>query len=347
MDAAYMKIIIPAATALGCMLILLIVRLVTFRVLHAWAKRTASQLDDIIIDSTKNPSILLAAAVGIHIGLSFSEIPAKHMAYIGKILHVIIILSVTVASATLAGKLFRNYVQQSNIPIPTTGLAYAILKATILIIGFLIILTDLGISIAPLITALGVGGLAVALALQDTLANLFAGVHILMEKSIRIGDFVKLETGQEGFVDDITWRSTRVRMLPNNMVVIPNSKLAQSVVTNYSLPDRRMALQIPVSVSYSSDPDEVGRVLVEEAKKAAVEVPGLLGDPEPVVRFIPGFGESSLDFTLACHVREFTDQYAVQHELRKRIFKRFNEEGIEMPFPTRTVYVREDRKGKQ
>ncbi len=345
MNAAYMKFLVPAATALGCMLVLLIIRFVTFRILRAWAKRTASKLDDIIIDSTKNPSILFAAALGLHIGLSFSEIPEKHMAYLGRILHVLIILSVTVASATLAGRLFRNYIQQSNIPIPTTGLAYAILKATIFTIGFLIILNDLGISIAPLITALGVGGLAVALALQDTLANLFAGVHILMEKSIRIGDFVKLETGQEGYVDDITWRSTRVRMLPNNMVVIPNSKLAQSVVTNYSLPDRRMAVQIPVSVSYSSDPDKVGRILLEEAKKAAGEVPGLLADPEPVVRFIPGFGESSLDFTLACHVREFTDQYTAQHELRKRIFKRFQQDGIEMPFPTRTVYVKEEKNG--
>lgn len=347
MEAATMKFIVPAATALGSMLILMITRSVTFRVLHAWAKKTATQLDDIVIDSTKRPSILLIIAIGMHIGLSFSGIPEKHLGYIGKILHVIIILSVTFASATLVGKLFRNYVQRSNIPIPTTGLAYGILKGTIFIIGFLIVLTDLGISIAPLITALGVGGLAVALALQDTLANLFAGVHILMEKSVRIDDFIKLETGQEGYVDDITWRSTRVRMLPNNMVVIPNSKLAQSVVTNYSLPDRRMAVQIPVGVSYASDPDKVGRVLVEEAKKAVGEVPGLLADPAPMARLIPGFGESSLDFTLVCHVQEFTDQYAVQHELRKRIFKRFKEESIEMPFPTRTVYVREEKCGKE
>ncbi len=346
MDAAYMKFLVPAATAVGCMLVLLIIRFVTFRILHAWAKRTTSKLDDIIIDAISKPSILFAAAIGLHIGLSFSEMPEKYLLYLGRILHVLIILSVTVASATLAGRLFRNYIQQSGIPIPTTGLAYAILKAVVYIIGFLIILNDLGISIAPLITALGVGGLAVALALQDTLANLFAGVHILMEKSIRIGDFIRLETGQEGYVDDITWRSTRVRMLPNNMVVIPNSKLAQSVVTNYSLPDRRMAVQIPVSVSYSSDPDRVGRILLEEARKAAGEVPGLLADPEPSVRFIPGFGESSLDFTLVCHVREFTDQYTAQHELRKRIFSRFQLEGIEMPFPTRTVYVKEEKHGQ-
>jgi len=343
MDIDYMKFIVPVATALGSVLILLIIRSIIFRFLHARAKKTTTQLDDIIIESVKNPSILLAVAIGIHIGLAFSGMPEKHIGYLGKILHVIVILSVTVAAATLAGRLFTNYVQKSSIPIPTTGLAYGILKGTIFVIGILIILTDLGISITPLITALGVGGLAVALALQDTLANLFAGVHILMEKSLRIGDFVKLETGQEGYIDDITWRTTRIRMLPNNIVVIPNSKLAQSVVTNYYLPEKKMSLPISISVGYSADLEQVERILIEEAKKGAADIPGLLAEPEPVVRFIPGFGESSLDFTLVCQVAEFADQYLAQHELRKRIFKRFKEAGIEIPFPHRTVYVREEK----
>ena len=132
-------------------------------------------------------------------------------------------------------------------------------------------------------------------------------------------------------------------MLPNNMVVIPNSKLAQSVVTNYYLPEKRMSLLMPISVSYASDPEQVERILVEEAKEGAQSIQGLLGEPEPFVRFIPGFGDSSLDFTLICQVREFTDQYLAQHELRKRILKRFKEEGIEIPFPQRTIHLREER----
>jgi small-conductance mechanosensitive channel len=134
-----------------------------------------------------------------------------------------------------------------------------------------------------------------ALALQDTLSNLFAGIHILAEHTIRVGDYIKLETGQEGYVEDISWRTTRIRMLPNNMVIVPNSKLSQSVVTNYYLPERRMAILIPVSVSYDADPDVVEQTLLDVAKKAAAEVPGLLSGPEPSVRFVPGFGASSLD----------------------------------------------------
>lgn len=335
--------LIPILVFFGTTAALLSVRALSIVLLHRWAKKTETRLDDIIIKAFKTPSVYWCIAVGLHAGVTLSDIPEKYIFYITRAIHVIVILSVTIAAANLSGKIFRNYIQKSNLPIPTTGLAYGLLKGTILVVGFLIMLSVLGVSITPLLTALGVGGLAVALALQDTLANLFAGIHILMEKSIRVGDFVRLETGQEGYVEDITWRTTRVRMLPNNIVVIPNSKLSQSVVTNYYLPEKRMSLLIPVGVSYSSDPEKVEKILIDEAQKGVGEIPGLLGDPAPFVRFIPGYGDSSLDFTLICQVQEFVDQFLAQHELRKRIFRRFKEEGIEIPFPHRTVYLREEK----
>lgn len=165
---------------------------------------------------------------------------------------------------------------------------------------------------------------------------------MLIEQPIRVGDFIKLESGQEGYVADIGWRTTRIRMLPNNMVILPTSKLTQSILTNYYLPEPRMALVIPISVSYQADPDHIERVLVEEATAAIGQIPGLLAEPAPFVRFIPGFGESSLDLSLICHVREFTDQYVAQHELRKRIFKRFQRDSIDIPFPQRTIHLRTD-----
>jgi small-conductance mechanosensitive channel len=327
--------------------LLFLARGIAIRLLHKWARATDTRLDDIMIASIKTPSILWALAIALYVTVGTSEIPEKYAFYLIKTLHVIIIASVTIAAANLTGKVFKYYVESTEMPIPTTGLAHGLIKGIILVVGFLIILSSLGISITPLITALGVGGLAVALALQDTLSNLFAGIHILMEKSLRVGDFVKLETGQEGYVDDIGWRTTKVRMLSNNMVIIPNSRLSQSILTNYYLPEKRMSLLIPIGVTYSSDPEKVERILIEEAKKGANDIPGLLADPEPFVRFIPGFGESSLDFTLICQVQEFVDQYLAQHELRKRIFKRFNKEGIEIPFPHRTVYLREEKEWKR
>jgi len=343
MNINLQKLMIPVIAAIFSASLLIVLRGIAFRILNKWAGKTETDIDDIIIKAFKTPSLYWCIAIGLYIGVAVSDIQEKYIFYLSKTIHVIVILSITVAAANLSGKIFSSFIQRSNLPIPATGLVYGILKGVIFVLGFLITLSVLGISITPFITALGVGGLAVALALQDTLANLFAGIHILIEKTIRVGDFIRLETGQEGYVDDITWRTTRVRMLPNNMVIIPNSKLAQSIVTNYYLPEKRMSLLISINVSYSSDPEKVEKILVEEAKKAVGEVPGLLGDPEPFVRFIPGFGESSLDFTLICQVKEFVDQYPVQHELRKRIFKRFGEEGIEIPFPQRTVHLKGEK----
>src|SRR5262249_16602668 len=150
----------------------------------------------------------------------------------------------------------------------------------------------------PILTALGVGGLAVALALQDTLSNLFAGFYVAIARQVRLHDYIKLNTGEEGYVTDITWRSTTVRTLGNNMIIIPNAKLAQAVVTNYYLPEKRLWVPVVVSVSYSSDIEKVERVLLEEATHAAGQIPGLLADPAPSVRFEPGFGDSALGFTV-------------------------------------------------
>lgn len=343
MEAELKRILVPALTALVAVLALGIVRNLAFRFLHRWAARTETRMDDILIGALRLPSAYWIIAIGISVGVQASDLPDRHVFYFGKTIQVLVILSVTVAAAKLAGEIFRSYIQKAGLPIPATGLANGIIKGSLLLVGFLITLSVIGISVTPILTALGVGGLAVALALQDTLSNLFAGIHILMEKPIRVGDFIRLESGQEGYVEDITWRTTRVRVLPNNMVVIPNSKIAQSTLTNYHLPEKRMSLLVPVSVSYASDPDKVEEALVEETTRAVGEIPGLLGNPAPFVRFIPGFGESSLDFTLICQVGEFVDQYLVQHELRKRIFRRFQREGIEIPFPHRTVYLKEPK----
>lgn len=337
----------PALIAVLATLVLFAVRGVALRLAQRLADSTDTRMDDMVVGSVRVPSIYWCVAVGLYFGLAFSDLSEKYLRHLSTVIYVIVIISVTMTVANMAGRIFRNYLRRSELPIKSSGLAYGTLKGTILAAGFLIVLNVLGISIAPLLTALGVGGLAVALALQDTLANLFAGLHILVEKSVRVGDFIKLESGQEGYVEDITWRTTRVRMLPNNMVVIPNSKFSQSIVTNYYLPERRMSLLIAIGVSYDADPDRIEQLLLEEATASVGEIPGLLGEPAPMVRFIPGFGESSLDFTLICQVAEFVDQYLVQHELRKRIFRRFRLEGVEIPFPQRTVHIREAKAARE
>lgn len=319
---------------------LLVFRKILFGFFRRLAKRTSSEIDDLLLDGLEGPSVLLIIALALYVSIRLSELPEAYHGYVEKGLYLSLILTVTMGLANISGRIFAFFLKKAELPISVTSLLHTVTKAVVYAIGALTILNFLGVSITPIITALGVGGLAMALALQDTLSNLFAGIHILAEHTIRVGDFIKLETGQEGYVEDIGWRTTRIRMLPNNMVIMPNSKLSQSVVTNYNLPERRMAILVPVSVSFDSNPDAVEQALLDVAKKTAAEVAGLLSEPEPSVRFVPGFGASSLDFTLICHIREITDQQLVLHELHRRILKRFKNDGIQIPFPTRTIFVK-------
>ena len=178
------------------------------------------------------------------------------------------------------------------------------------------------------------------MALQEPLANLFAGFHILMSKQVRPGDYVRLQTGEEGYVMDISWRNTTIRQLPNNVVIVPNSKLASIIVTNYYLPQQEMSVLVQVGVGYDSDLEKVEKVTIEVAKEVMREVPGGVPEFEPFIRYHT-FGDFSIDFTVILRAREFVDQYLVKHEFIKRLHRRYQQEGIEIPFPIRTIYMRQ------
>jgi len=312
------------------------------RYVRRWAEKTKTRFDLILVEALHGPILILLLLIGGQISLGVMELTPKMAEFATKGVSLATAFVLIFAAVKLYHALLKEYGRRYEPIKPSLGILNWLGKSLIILIGLLIALDSLKISITPLLTTLGIGGLAVALAFKDTLANFFAGLYILADRLIRVGDYIKLEGGPEGYVESIGWRSTRMRTLPNNIVVIPNSKVSESIITNYFLPERRMSLLLNINVSYSSDPRKVEAVLVEEATRAASEVEGLLGDPAPIVRFIPGFGESSLNFTLICHVREFVDQYYVQHELRHRLFERFKKEGIEIPFPQRTVHLRQE-----
>ncbi|MBI4473912.1 MAG: mechanosensitive ion channel family protein, partial [Acidobacteria bacterium] len=209
------------------------------------------------------------------------------------------------------------------------------------LIGMLITLQTLGISITPILTALGVGGLAVALALQDTLSNLFSGLQVIGSGQVRPGDFIKLDTGEQGYVVDVTWRNTTIRELSNNMIIVPNSKLASSQVCNFDQPGKELAVLVPVGVSYDSDLEKVERITVEVAREVMRTVPGGVRDFEPFIRYHT-LADFSINFTVIMRGREFVDQYLIKHEFLKRLHERYRSEEIEIPFPVRTVHVKPD-----
>jgi len=310
--------------------------------IRRWAEKTETRMGKLLVETLHGPILIFLLLIGGRVVLAAIELTPKveRFATVGVALATAFVL--IYASVKLYHGLLLEYGQRYEPIKPSLGILNLLGKALIILIGLLITLDSLSISISPLLTTLGIGGLAVALAFKDTLANFFAGLYILADEPVREGDYIKLEGGPEGYVVEVGWRSTRIRTLPNNIVVIPNSKVSESIITNYFLPERRMSLLLNVSVSYQSDSRKVEEILLQEAKQAASEVEGLLAEPAPMVRFIPGFGESALNFTLICQVREFVDQYFVQHELRHRILARFKKEGIQIPFPQRTVYLRKE-----
>jgi len=331
----------PAIAFLLVLLAALAFRAALFAGFARWSGR--STRDSHFLHAVRLPSVLWCIVLALFVAIELADLPRRITSQLQTVLEVAIILSVTITLAGVLASLVTAAGERRALAVGVTGLAQTSVRLSVLIIGGLVLLSSLGIAITPLLTALGVGGLALALALQDTLSNLFAGMHLLADRPIRVGDYVKLSVESvEGYVVDVGWRSTRVRTLQNNVVIVPNSKVSQSVIINYELPDSRMALLIRVGVDATADPDRVESLLVEEAKAAVGAVPGLLGDPAPSARLIPGFGEYSLDFTLVCHVERFVDQFDVQHHLRKRILHRLRAEHIAMPFPTRTVELRRD-----
>jgi len=310
------------------------------RLLRPWVARSKGPAAQIVVKAVRGPFMIWVLILGTHLAMQSSDLPPRATLWVGRFLLVLWILSLTIVSSRLAGDLIRFHGNDIPGALPVTTLTQTLAQLVVVIFGLLMLLNLLGISITPILTALGVGGLAVALALQDTLSNLFAGFYVAVARQVRLGDYIRLNTGEEGYVTDIGWRSTTIRALANNWVLIPNNKLSQAIVTNFYLPDKRVGVSFQIGVSYDSDTDRVERVLLEEAQAAAREIPGMLAEPAPAVTFDPGFGDWSLGFTLGYSVQEFNDQFRVRHELRKRILKRLRQEKIDMPFPTRTIYMR-------
>ena len=233
----------------------------------------------------------------------------------------------------------------------STSLLLNLVSATIYITGIILVLDEFDISITPMITALGVGGMAIALGLQETMANIFAGLHILLTKQVRIGDNIRLEGGAEGQIIDITWRYAKIHTVTNNIIVVPNNKLAASIITNYDMASDRMqsvsvmdvAFTVAVGVAYDSDLDEVERVTLEVARDILSRFDPTLDIAEgsstaPVVRFHT-FGDSSILFNVNLHTTSFKNQYLIRHEFIKALKKRYEEEQIQIPFPIRTVQM--------
>jgi small-conductance mechanosensitive channel len=256
------------------------------------------------------------------------------------VLLAVIVVVVSLGSAKVAGAAVHAGATSHAGTSGSATIFVSITRVVVWTIGGLVLLNSLGVAITPLLTALGVGGLAVALALQDTLSNLFAGVHILTSRKVQPGDFIQLDNGMQGYVEDTNWRNTIIRQLPNNILVVPNATVASSIVTNYHLPEHETSVTVPCSVSYDSDLDHVELVTIEVGQEVMQEVKGAVPGYEPTVRFNT-FGGSGISFNVGLRAAEISAQALITHEFIKRLHARYQKEGIDNSSPTETiVYTR-------
>jgi small-conductance mechanosensitive channel len=329
----------------GSFIVLYILRLTALRFLKAFRNRfedLSYNILNTIYKSIKIPSLIWVILLSVHTTVYLSKLPQNQINLITKVIDVLLIFSITILIANLSTRIVKLYLQNKNLP--ETGLIFILLQVFIYLIGILIILSYFDISIMPIITTLGVSGLAIGLALKDTLSNIFSGLYILLEKNIKVGDFIELENGKKGYVMNINWRTTTIKTLSNDVVILPNEKLAQSIIVNFAKPvePTRVALEIPVS--YDTDIDKFEKIVMEEVYNLAKENDKLLLDPAPVLRFIPGFKDSSLNFTLYFSAANYEDSFLVQSELRKKIFKRLKKEGMVIPYPQLDVHIKDIKK---
>ena len=347
------KLIVPACILIFALCVGIIINRMLTRKLASHVQASDLELMEIFFRAMKGVPISLCMVIGLYWVVTTSNLPAGLEKIFSYILFTVIIYSITrVCERTLSGFIRLKFSDTSDMTQST--LLDTILRIAIYASGVLIILDYFEISIAPIIATLGVGSMAIGLGLKETLENIFSGLQIIISKQFRVNDYIKLSTGDEGRVTDINWRYITV-MPPSesDVVVIPNKIIASSVTHNFSQPRDDIAVVVPIGVGYESDLELVERVTIEVARELQIKIDGY--EPQfdsegkdrnklaPAVRY-QKFNDSSIDFNAVMHVQTFTNQYVLKHEFIKAITKRYREEGINIPFPIRTLDLPDDKK---
>jgi len=323
----------------GGLVVGIVLEFVVVRRVHKLAERTRFKWDDLLIGSLRGVATTWAGAAGIYLALTVGTPDPLLVSTIRNVLMVLVLGVVVIAGTRAVGGAVEMLSGRTGGAIKSPTLVVNLARLAVGILGLFIILQNLGIDITALITALGIGGIAVALALQDTLGNLFAGVQIILSQQVRQRDYIRLSSGEEGWVTDVKGRSTTIQSFPDgNLVNVPNAMLASSIVKNFSMPKRALWVTVEVGVSYDSDLEQVEAVALDVAKRVLSEGDGGVPGQDPIVRYHT-FADSSINLDVRMMVREFESQAPVRHEFIKRLHQRFGDEGIEIPFPIRTVMM--------
>ncbi len=318
------ELLISGLIFLGSILLLLLVR----RLFFGFIKKSFHDYAVMLLRVIRLPSLFWVIVLSLYLTIELS--PTKLLQYssvIEKVLISLLILSITSFFSNLLPELLQVYISKANLKFPRTGIVFVIIKLVVFILGVITVLSHLGIQVAHFITTLGIAGLAVSLALQGTLSNVFSGLNLIASRQIEVGDFVKLENGEEGYVEDITWMNTIIRRRDNNLVVVPNSRLVNSIVINYGKPIPSMNITVSVVIPYSSDLEKAERLALEVAREVQKTVEGADPSFEPSVRY-SAFTELGITLNTTLRALNQDSQFFIRHEFIKRLKKTYEGEGI-------------------
>ncbi|MCQ8878359.1 mechanosensitive ion channel family protein [Pseudoalteromonas shioyasakiensis] len=333
------------AGTMSCAIILFLLKYIIFWLLRKWTKSTGFVFDTLLVNSLSTPvtlcTIMVLLIIFSHL-LDATGFMAEQPLPIEATAKAICIIALILFFDNFLFGTVDYYSRKSTVVSNSHSIIKGLLRCSILCIGMLVLLGTLGISITPIIASLGITSLAVALALQPTLENFFSGVQLVIDKPIRVGDFIELESKEQGFVEKIGWRSTWVKMLPNNMIIIPNSQLSKSKIINYFYPEKELSVPVEVSVHYKSDLERVEQITLEVAREILVSHEWGVDDYSTFVVYHT-FDQSSINFTVMLRVKEYFNRFWVKSAFIKALHKRFSQEGIVIPFPIRAINTNQEK----
>ncbi|MFH1141111.1 MAG: mechanosensitive ion channel family protein [Chloroflexota bacterium] len=319
------------------------------------AAKTTTTLDDLLIDAVSRPLFLFILVHGFFLALTSTTLLDRWQTYVNKAWLSTALLILVYGLQKVARAVLSWYGGEiaaktgSRVDEKLLPLVRRVVTGLIYVIGGLMILDNLGIRLSPLIAGLGLGGLAVALALQPMLSNLFAGASVVADGAISIGDFIEIQGGPSGTIVDIGWRTTKIHSITGNLIVVPNNKLVDSIITNYQSPAPALNVSISCGVSYESDLDHVERTCLEVASEVIQHLPASVAVREfqPLFWFRE-FGDSNVNFMVVLRATNRAATFPLTHEFIKRLHTRFAQEGIEINYPVRKlVYATADGAGGQ
>jgi len=232
----WLHVVIPLVVFLATYVVGLWVRRVVYRAFGRWAVVAKWEGRQVIIQTTRAPFLHWFLILSAFMAIEVSKLDFSSKALAGKILASLLTISLTWVVATLCASILKLYIGKMKRLQPSEPLIVNVIRITIAVVGALILLDIWGVPTTPIILVLAAGILIAALAFRDVIANLFSGFQLAQGEQVRVGDFVKLESGESGYVTDVTWRNTQIRSLEGNLILVPNSRLLQGTIINYGRP---------------------------------------------------------------------------------------------------------------